>query len=100
MTTYHKDQLPPDLVKPAERLCKRLLKQTGAQYLVWYFYKAPGVLQDLCCYNGGDEDWMVVASQEKCIPYQYPSWLDYTDSCYEPDEYQLDGVTIYVGSHA
>jgi len=68
-------------------------------YMVFSWDLAPKSLRNLCCYNGGDEDWMVLIRNSDKSEW-IPRWLEHTDSCYEPDIYELDGVTIYVGSHS
>lgn len=72
---------------------------SGPAFTVFRWDLAPETLRRLCCYNGGDEDWMVIVRKSD-DPEWTPSWLEHTDSCYEPDIYVLDEVVIYVGSHA
>lgn len=89
-----------DVVK-VENLARSCLEHgllIGADaYLVLRFENVPEVFRKVCCFNGGDEDWMVL-SKEKTE--WTPNWLEHTDSCYEPDVYSLDGLVIYVGTHS
>lgn len=66
-------------------------------FVVLPWKSTPEAIRNVCCFNGGDEDWVVITRRE---PEYYPSWLERTDSCHEPDCYVFDGVVIYVGSHA
>jgi hypothetical protein len=79
---------------PVENLC-RLLLSANLQYLVWEFHKAPEVLQKLCDLNGGDEDWLVL-----CRNTEDTEWCSWLERMGETDEYLLDGIRIFVGSHA
>lgn len=64
---------------------------------VWAWEDAPEMIKELCNRNGGDEDWVVVAHKE----FDYlPLWLMKMDAGDDPDVYILDGLVIYVGSHA
>jgi hypothetical protein len=81
----------------AERDAKSFV--TGPMFVVFRWDLAPESIRKLCCYNGGDEDWMIIVKSSD-DPEWIPNWLEHTDSCYEPDVYVLDGVVIYVGSHA
>jgi len=69
------------------------------EFRVFEFYKAPKVLREFCNYNGGDEDWLTVCHTED-YNNLFSSWLDRTDSCQEPDIYELKKYTIVIGSHA
>ena len=82
-------------VEKCEKLAIRHINY--ADYVIFEFDNAPPELKLLCNYNGGDEDWMVIARKE---PERPVWWLLYTDSCLEPDIYILDNVIIYIGSHA
>lgn len=81
-----------------EDSAKILLAFVQGGMIVWSFYDAPYYLRKLCCWNGGDEDWLVLT--DKQFPDFPPMWIEQLDTCQEPDIYSLDGVTIYVGSHS
>ena len=78
-----------------EKMGEALLEAVQAQYIIWEFHKAPKYFRDLCNCNGGDEDWLVLSAVDSAA-----AWLDRIDVGGAPDEYALNGVTIYVGSHS
>lgn len=85
-----------------EMLCIYAIESTknslpAGAALVWEFHKAPQLLQKLCNWNGGDEDWMVLMEEE---PKYLPGWIERLDSDSNPDVYLLNGAVIYVGSHS
>ena len=66
--------------------------------LIWPFDKAPEKYRKLST-NGGDEDWVVF------VPSVYEkefwwTWLEKTDSLDEPDQFPVEGGTVYIGCHA
>jgi len=78
-----------------ENYAKSLVKDS--EFVVFEWDNAPEMLRNLCCYNGGDEDWMVLVRKE---PEYLPAWIWRMDSLEDPDTYVLNGIVIYVGSHA
>lgn len=66
--------------------------------IVWPFEDAPKVLQKICHYNGGDEDWMIFIRDLKGVKL-LPTWVQ-NMSCSNLDHYQFNGFSIYVASHA
>lgn len=54
-----------------------------------------GIVRDVFCYNGGDEDWLAV-SKPGMTP---PSWLDHYG---DPDTYVIAAhdIVVYVISHS
>lgn len=66
------------------------------QYIVYEWSKAPSNLRNVCVFNGGDEDWMIVTKKE---PEYFPLWLERTDSCSDPDVYIFANIVVYVGTH-
>ena len=85
-------------IEDAELYCKDLLSKIPHGYIVFPWDKAPKEITELCNYNGGDEDWVIITEKEETD--WLPNWIEHTDSCWEPDIYYLDGFIIYVGSHA
>jgi len=72
------------------------------QYHVYSFYDAPKSIRDVCSFNGGDEDWLVVSSLDDKTDdgHDLPYWIYAMDSCRDPDVYEFNEFTVYVGSHA
>lgn len=68
-----------------------------ATFLIWAWDDAPEDFRAIFSFNGGDEDWLVATAQE---PEWLPFWLESLDAGRDPDVYHLDGLTVYVGSHA
>lgn len=68
-------------------------------FYVWPWYEASSELTDRLDENGGDEDWLIIVKKELKDKY-YPFWLDKTDSCDEPNVYEIDDFYIFVGKHA
>ncbi len=104
MTTYHWEDIcnlhqNDNLVREAINFIKgEGYLSSLTQFHVFRFENAPEILKHLCCFNGGDEDWMVVCPKE---PEYFPHWIEAMDSCHEPDIYRLEnGVIIYVGNHS
>jgi hypothetical protein len=67
-------------------------------FVVLPFCDVPKDIRDVFHFNGGDEDWFVITRKEPSI--WTLTWLTCTDSCEQPDVYLLDGVIVYVGTHA
>lgn len=66
-------------------------------YIVLMWDDVIPLLKEVFCFNGGDEDWLVIA--HKKIDNWTPRWLDYIDTCDEPDEYDMGHYYVWVGSH-
>lgn len=66
------------------------------QYIVYKWENAPKNIRKVCCFNGGDEDWVIITKKE---PEFFPLWIERTDSCSEPDVYLFNNCVVYVGSH-
>lgn len=103
MSKYYLNDLrkaiDPALIEEAEFILDKIFLQleNESQIVVFPFYEAPKELKKICCFNGGDEDWMVITFKQ--ITPWVPRWIDKTDSCETPDVYTLGNITIYVGSH-
>ena len=83
-------------VEKSEEILKVLAQ--GYWYLLYSFHHAPAVIQDLCCLNGGDEDFVFTCHES---PDELPFWMHrLLDNSPGYDVYQLDGCYIYVGYHA
>lgn len=69
----------------------------SADYIVfeWGGEYLPKFVMDMFPFNGGDEDWLVVTENKTA----WTRWIDSIDTCNSPDEYDLDGVYVYVGTH-
>ena len=92
-------QIDPALIDRAEAVLLSIKNKRENEYqvVVFSFYKAPKCLQKVCCFNGGDEDWMIILWQE----FEWtPRWIEKTDSCEDPDIYIFGNAIIYIGSHA
>lgn len=86
-----------DTLRDCEFEAQKYLSQAFPRFTIFRFADALPSLKKLCCWNGGDEDWMVIAKEE---PTYVPPWLDAIDVSCDPDVYVLNGVVIYVGSHS
>lgn len=84
-------------VRLAEKTAEECMGPPNGQFTVWEFYQAPWQLLEICGWNGGDEDWLVVTRTE---PDYLPRWLECMDSGEDPDVYILKGIVVYVGSHS
>lgn len=67
-------------------------------FLVYPWEHAPKEVRNLCPFNGGDEDWMVITNNTE-LEY-LPSWLENMGCVGAPDKYMVGLVCIYVCSHA
>ena len=68
-------------------------------YLVLMWKDISDEIKSVFCFNGGDEDWLVISnyhSNDGWIPF----WLEQTSSSHDPDEYNMGSYTVWVGSHA
>lgn len=70
---------------------------TPTSYLILPFHEAPSFVRNICSFNGGDEDWLVLCRKE---PQWLPSWLERIDSGMDADVYRLNKAIVYVGSHS
>lgn len=68
-------------------------------FIVIAFYDLPVYVRSVFNFNGGDEDWFVL-SKENNPDNWIPEWISRTDSCQEPDEYDMGSYYVWVGSHA
>lgn len=84
-----------DRVYWAEELAQDL--SARAPFVVFPFSEAPEAIRNVCNYNGGDEDWLVIARKE---PDYLPNWLERMSPDDDLDTYVFDGVVVYVGSHS
>lgn len=100
MARYIREELLQDKIVTEETM--RHAEDIGSVYLqsgmyaVFEWEYAPLFLRQVCCLNGGDEDWLVICKEE---PNWFPRWLEKTDSGEEPDVYILKHMIVYVGSH-
>lgn len=85
----------PAMVYWAEEVAKDL--SVHAPFLVFPFEEAPEAIRQVCNYNGGDEDWLVIARKE---PDYLPNWLERMSPDDDLDTYVFDNVVVYVGSHS
>jgi len=73
----------------------------GAGFSVFRFDDAPPFLQKFCCFNGGDEDWLVICHKNTLDKeYGLLRWIEVMDSCDDPDEYEIGDYLVFVGSHS
>lgn len=67
--------------------------------LVWAFDEAPVEYQGLST-NGGDEDWLAFVPTEASRG-KYIGWLEAGPfGVSDIDQYEVEGGTVYIGSHA
>jgi len=64
------------------------------KYSVYDWQFVSEKIRTLCNWNGGDEDWIVIVSDE--LSY-IPNWME---AMGDLDIYLLRNCVIYVGSHA
>lgn len=96
---FLRDENPEQLEAAVEAIAPMLERPWG-QFNVWRFHEAPGGLRQLCSFNGGDEDWLVLTTAEELSDWM-PSWIERMDSCLDPDIYELGlGFVAIVGSHS
>ena len=88
-------QISPEDIRKAGLYARTF--SSDAKWTVFEFYDAPEEIRKVCCFNGGDEDWLVITEKE---PEYFPRWLEKTDSCDSPDVYVFQNAIVYVGSHA
>lgn len=70
----------------------------NSSYVVFPWDKAPEVLRNLFNHNGGDEDWLVIVKKYN-KEFQH-FWIEATDSCRDPNYYDLGEIEVFVGCHA
>lgn len=88
---------PEAEIKRVESWLKTFAESADYTVFDWGGEFLPQFVMDMFPFNGGDEDWLVVTRMDSdCIPF----WINHLDTCYTPDEYHLDGVYVYVGTHA
>lgn len=67
-------------------------------YIVFPWWDVPVEIRQVCCFNGGDEDWIIISKKFADKPYPY--WIDRLGVC-GTDMYELfDDYTITVASHS
>ncbi len=66
-------------------------------YVVYHSGSVPSEIANVCNRAGGDEDWYVIAIG--IVPGWEPPWLESIDADKDPDVYEFEGFTIYVGTH-
>lgn len=90
--------------RAAERALARSLKSQARmyppEYVVWAWDGAPPEVRQVCDFNGGDEDWLVVRRGTPDPLPLPPRWIECMDSCHDPDVYLFLDLTVFVGKHA
>jgi hypothetical protein len=78
-----------------EKLIKVLPKNS---YIVLKWDDVITEMKHVFGFKGGDEDWLTIyhSSNDNYIPI----WLSRTDTCCEPDIYDMGNYIVMVGSHA
>ena len=101
MSEYSADDLKKNGTNVAALLeCLRGLNVQPDTCMMGDFYRFASIFRDAFCFNGGDEDWLVVVKKSNNNEPWEPNWLNHTDTCLEPDTYDLGDHVVYVGSHA
>lgn len=76
-----------------------LLNAPATGFLVLDWSDVPLEVRKIFCFNGGDEDWLVVRRQ-KMGSHPVPLWLEKTDTSEVPDYYDMYEYIVWVGSHS
>lgn len=66
---------------------------------LWLFEEAPQEYQDLS-ENGGDEDWVMFVPERLESHPLVISMSEKIDVSYSPEEHEVEGGWVFIGSHA
>lgn len=77
---------------------RRDAKEGTQAILLWSYFQAPEQYRELSG-NGGDEDWVAFVPEGVDPPY-WMADVGFSSGICEVEEHQVDGGTVYIGSHA
>ena len=103
MREITKEDLLSEFGQDAVEDCEQWISDhflVGIDYAVIVFKDAHSSLKNIFCFNGGDEDWIVLTKKQNIDLSDVPSWIVKMDGKLDPHAYILDNYIVFVGSHS